>query len=120
MAMKYPSHMVQMDDQKFHAKSPSTDVPEHTNNWSDFEVLEGPPATYMLPSYVLRSVEFSTVEYGEVSDVRERLKILGNKVVEFSSPYMGAFKARVSYSLSWEDGVPDTTYVSFKVQEIVD
>lgn len=116
--VKYPTHMVKIDDQEFYAKTPTSDSPYKSNRWVEFKVLEGPTANYMLPGYDLRAFKFSVVLYGDVAEVRGKLEKLVNKSVEFASPYIGAFTAMVKYTTKYQDGTPDTTYVDFEIREI--
>jgi hypothetical protein len=52
-----------------------------------------------------------------ITVVRDALEPLNKGIHDFSSTYLGAFKARIKVRLRYEERTPDVTIIDFEVME---
>lgn len=115
----YPEHTVVIDDKwSCFAQEITVDNPYRKRGLETKKIDDGYPRIYP-KGWELRKLSFTAKPSGDILVVRDELEgLIANKIVKFSSIFIGVFNAWINYSINYEDGTPNHTIVTFEVQEV--
>lgn len=116
-----PDHTVIIDNKYgFYASEPDPEQPYREKNIEEVEIDNGPNKSFET-NEILRKFTFKhIVNNVNVTTVRNALEPLNKGTHDFSSVYIGAFKARIRVRVKYQDRYPDVTWVEFTVTEVED
>lgn len=105
------------DKYGFYASEVEVEQPYKEWNVEHLEIDMGPPRSFET-NQILRKMKFKhTANQMNITVVRDALEPLNKGIHDFSSTYLGAFKARIKVRLRYEERTPDVTIIEFEVTE---
>lgn len=119
MTETYKTATVQMDDFVCIGQQVKSDTPYRKIRTDQVKIQDGPTATYKTGTD-LRKVTFTlnTLIQTTRLDLLERFKKLANREIEFTSIYIGNFKALATFDMSWPDGAGRSVTSEWTIQEL--
>jgi len=114
-----PDHTVIIDNKYgFYASEPNPDQAYRKWNWETVEIDKGPPKSFET-NETLRKFIFKATVIEDITRVRQELEPITNGLHDFTSIYIGAFKARIDVKISYEESTPGVTFVEFEINEVI-